>query len=316
VEDTKKLPNPAILEAVDALLEPYIYRNIAKDGHNPRTCPACGEGRLGLRTGKFGAFLGCSRYPECNFKRQLGGETSAGGEDAANMSNEPKSLGMDPKSGLEIFLKKGPYGLYIQLGNDKKPKRSSVPKNIPPDQVTLEKALALLTLPREVGIHPETQKVIKAGQGPFGPYLLHDGVYVSLKGDDDVLTVGINRAVVLIAEKKAGGGRRGAAPLKTLGDHPDAGKLELYSGQYGHYVKHGKINATLPKDSEPDAFTLEEAIPLLAARAASGGGKKKKAPAKAKKPAAAKVAKEKPVKEKAEKPKKTPAKKAKAKPAE
>lgn len=310
VEDTKKLTNPSILEAVDALLEPYIYRNIAKGGANPRACPACGEGRLGLRTGKFGAFLGCSRYPECNFKRQIGGETEEGGEAAANMSNEPKLLGNDPASGMEVFLKKGPYGLYIQLGNDKKPKRSSVPKNIPPDQVTLEKALALLTLPREVGIHPETSKVIKAGQGPFGPYLLHDGQYTSLKGDDDVLTVGINRAVVLIAEKAArGGARRGAAPLKVLGDHPDGGKVELYSGKYGHYVKHGKVNATLPKSSEPEQFTLEEALPLLAERSAAGS-KKKKPAAKTKKAKAAETgdATEAPVKEKKKAAAKKPAK--------
>lgn len=310
VDDAKKLPNPSILEAVDALLESYIYRNIAGTGNNPRACPSCKEGRLGLRTGKFGAFLGCSRYPECNFKRQIGGETEAGGEAAANMSNEPKQLGNDPKTGLDVFLKKGPYGLYIQLGNEAKPKRASVPKNIPPDQITLEKALSLLTLPREVGIHPETAKVIKAGLGPFGPYLLHDGQYTSLKGDDDVLTVGINRAVVLIAEKKAGGGgRRGAAPLKVLGDHPDGGKVELYSGRYGHYVKHGKINATLPKDAEPNSYTLEEAIPLLAERGKAAGGKKKSS-ARAKKPAA-----EKPVKEaKAKAPKAAAPKKEKAAP--
>jgi DNA topoisomerase-1 len=173
--------------------------------------------------------------------------------------------------------------MYVQLGNEKKPKRSSLPKHIAPDQVTLEVALSLLALPRDIGAHPETGKMIVAGLGRFGPYLLHDGKYTSLKGDDDLLTIGINRAVTVIAEKKAPGGRGAAAPLKVIGDHPDGGRIGLYSGKYGPYIKHGKLNVSLPKGVEPEAFTLDEAVALLAEK---GGGKKP--PAAKKKTSAAK----------------------------
>ncbi len=281
VGETKKLSNPEVLEAVDALLEPYIYRNFAK-GSDPRACPACGNGRLGLKTGKFGAFLGCSNYPECNFTKQLSADADSGEKLAGNGSNEPQKLGIDPASGLEVLMKKGPYGMYVQLGNDKKPKRTSLPKNIAPEQVTLQTALALLSLPREIGTHPETGKMITAGLGRFGPYLLHDGKYTSLKGDDDVLIIGINRAVTLIAEKKTFG-KSAVAPLKALGEHPDGGQIAIYSGRYGNYVKHGKINATLPKDASVDSYTLKEALELLAGKTGSG---KKKAPAAKKKKAA------------------------------
>ncbi len=288
VNDTKTLTNPQVLETVDALLEPYIYRNVPK-GTDPRVCPTCGTGRLGLKTGKFGAFLGCSNYPDCKYTKELvssGGDNANPGAEA--FGNEAKILGTDPKSGLEVQLKKGPYGMYVQLGNEKKPKRASLPKHIAPDQATLEIALSLLSLPREIGTHPETGKMIVAGLGRFGPYLLHDTKYTSLKGDDDVLTIGINRAVTVIAEKKAGGGRAAVTPLKVLGDHPDGGSVALYSGKYGPYVKHDKINASLPKGANVETYTLEEAIPLLAERAGSsgkkksGGFKKKAAPAKEK----------------------------------
>jgi DNA topoisomerase-1 len=302
VNETKQLSNPQVLEAVDALLEPYIYRNFAK-GSDPRACPACSNGRLGLKTGKFGAFLGCSNYPDCNYTKELAGANDNGdaGTDSGMMGNEPKLLGADPASGMDVLMKKGPYGVYVQLGNEKKPKRASVPKHIAPDQVTLEVALSLLALPREVGTHPETGKMITASIGRFGPYLLHDGKYTSIKGDDDVLTIGINRAVTVIAEKKipvAGA----LTPLKTLGAHPDGGgNVTIYSGRYGPYIKFGKLNASLPKGAEPEQYTMEEAVALLSEKGKSGGGKKsfasrKKAPAKAAtktaaKPAAKKAAK-------------------------
>jgi DNA topoisomerase-1 len=292
VNDTKTLSNPQVLEAVDALLETYIYRNFAK-GTDPRACPLCGTGRLGLKTGKFGAFLGCSNYPECNYTKQLASSNDNDNPALDNVGNEPQVLGIDPKTDMEVLLKKGPYGMYVQIGNEKKPKRASIPKHILSDQVTLEVALSLLALPREIGTHPETGKMITTSIGRFGPYLLHDGQYISLKGDDDVLTIGINRAVTVIAEKKSTGSGSRVEPLKVLGDHPDGGPVSLYAGSYGPYVKHGKINASLPKGADKDAFTLEEAVALLANKGDSKGKKKapaskKKASAKPKKKAAAK----------------------------
>jgi DNA topoisomerase-1 len=267
------------LEAVDALLEPYIYRNFAK-GTDPRACPACSNGRLGLKTGKFGAFLGCSNYPTCSFTKQLSGENE-GGDTQGSIKFEPKVLGSDSKTGMEVTMKKGPYGMYVQLGNEKKPKRASLPKGTAPEQMTLEIALSLLSLPREVGIHPETGKMITAGRGRFGPYLLHDGKYTSLKGDDDILTIGINRAVAVIADKKAFA-KSTVTPLKVLGIHPEGGgEIAVYSGRYGNYVKHGKTNASIPKDVEIQNYTLEEAVELLAGKA--GKGKKKKPATKVRK---------------------------------
>lgn len=294
VGETKTLTNPQVLEAVDALLEPYIYRNVEK-GTDPRVCPSCGNGRLGLKTGKFGAFLGCSNYPECNFTKQLATSGESGEETAKDSgSMEPQLLGTDPTTGMQVFLKKGPYGMYVQLGNEKKPKRASLPKNITPDQMTLNMALSLLALPREVGIHPETKTPITAGLGRFGPYLLHDGKYTSLKGDDDVLTIGINRAVAMIAEKKTSFARSTVTPLKVLGEHPDGGQVAIYSGRYGNYVKHGKVNVTLPKDAEVDNYTLQESLDLLAVK--SGKGVKGKAkPKKKTAPKQKKAGKEQPL---------------------
>jgi len=285
VDDTKSLTTQKVLETVDSLLEPYIYRNVAP-GTDPRVCPTCGTGRLGLKTGKFGAFLGCSNYPDCSYTKELASNSDDSNPGADAFGNEPKVLGSDPKTGMEVLLKKGPYGMYVQLGNEKKPKRASLPKHIAPDQVTLETALSLLSLPREIGAHPETSQMITASIGRFGPYLLHDGKYTSLKGDDDVLTIGINRAVTLIAEKKIPG-RAAATPLKVLGDHPDGGRIAIYTGKYGPYVKFNKINASLPKSADPEAYTLEEAVALINAKGGGTGSKKKaaakKAPAKRKK---------------------------------
>ncbi|MEI7669430.1 MAG: type I DNA topoisomerase, partial [Pseudomonadota bacterium] len=278
VEETKKLSNPEVLAQVDELLAPYIYGNFNKEG-DPRQCPNCAAGRLGLKTGKFGAFLGCSNYPECNFTKQLSNSNdNQSGDNQQSQSNEPVILGKDDASGLDVILKKGPYGMYVQLGNEKSPKRASLPKSIIPENITLEQALSLLSLPREVGLNPETGKMITASLGRFGPYLLHDKKYVTLKGDDDVLTIGINRAVTLIAESANKQGA--AAALKVLGEHPEGGEVGIYSGRYGNYVKYGKINASLPKNAEIESVTLAEALTLLAGKAASGKSKlKKKAPA-------------------------------------
>src|SRR5690606_14298157 len=206
----------------------------------------------------------------------------------------PKELGTDPESGQTVSLRKGPYGIYVQLGEAEgtgkektKPKRASLPKGMAPEDVTLDKALGLLALPREVGIHPESGKPIQAGIGRFGPYLKHDGAYKSLGRDEDVLTIGLNRAVTLLAE--ASPGRKSAAPLRELGEHPtEGGPVTINKGRFGPYVKHGKIMASLPRDRSPDELTMEEAVGLLAARAERAKGGKGKATAKVKGAAASK----------------------------
>jgi len=306
VEEAKKLKTSEVLDHLDELLGNYLFHPDGT-GKDPRACTACGTGRLGLKLGRFGAFIGCSNYPECNNTKQLeaqisesrGNEQGTGeGSDAVQF---PKVLGQDP-NGEEVTLRKGPYGIYAQLGAGEKPKRSALPKGTQAANVTLEMALSLLRLPRDVGTHPDTGKVIKAGIGRFGPYIQHDKTYASIKGDDDVLTIGINRAVTLLAEKAAKGASRNAAEaIKMLGEHPDGGEVGIYKGRYGAYVKHGSTNATLPKGSKPESLTMDEAVELLAARAGKGGKKKAASKSKAKKEPAAKpaAAKKAPAKKKA-----------------
>jgi len=273
VKEIKDLRVTQVLDALNDLLEPHIFPQ-PTDGSDRRKCPNCGSGRLSLKLGRFGAFIGCSNYPECNFTRQM--TPGANGN-----VNGTKVLGEDPTTGLEVTLRGGRFGPYLQLGEAskekgaEKPKRASLPKGLAPDDVDLEKALALLALPREVGIHPDDKEPIIAGVGRFGPYVKHGKTYANLDSSEDVLTVGLNRAVSLIAEKKAnpGRGRRfGADPGKRLGEHPDkGGPITIKNGRYGPYVSHAGINATLPADMTPDTVTLEQAIGLLEARAAKMG---------------------------------------------
>ena len=273
VKEIKDLRVTQVLDALNDLLEPHIFPQ-PTDGSDRRKCPNCGSGRLSLKLGRFGAFIGCSNYPECNFTRQM--TPGANGN-----VNGTKVLGEDPTTGLEVTLRGGRFGPYLQLGEAskekgaEKPKRASLPKGLAPDDVDLEKALALLALPREVGIHPDDKEPIIAGVGRFGPYVKHGKTYANLDSSEDVLTVGLNRAVSLIAEKKAnpGRGRRfGADPGKQLGEHPDkGGPITIKNGRYGPYVSHAGINATLPADMTPDTVTQEQAIELLEARAAKMG---------------------------------------------
>lgn len=282
VEDSQKLTISDVLTRVEELLEPYIF-GTGEAGAKARICPKCNEGKLNLKTGKFGSFLGCSNYPECNYTRQLTADAegnAAAGEEGAE--EYPKLLGKDPETDLDITLRKGPYGMYVQLGEEKKPKRSSLPKGLSPSAVDLAKALSLLALPREVGIHPETGEKIVANIGRFGPYLLHKGVYVNLKPEDDVLEIGMNRAVTLIAEKEAKGpgrGRTAAEPLKELGEH-NGTKVVILKGRYGPYIKFEGKNITLPKDKPAEDLTLEDVVPLLGKGKAKGKAKAKAAPAK------------------------------------
>jgi DNA topoisomerase-1 len=290
VDKTKDLRVSEVLDVLNELLGPHIFPARA-DGGDPRQCPNCGTGRLSLKLGKFGAFIGCSNYPECRYTRQL----AMNGDNAgADFGADGKDIGEDPDSGLKVTLRSGRFGPYLQLGEQgedksEKPKRASIPRGWEPNEIELDRALSLLRLPREVGLHPEGGKPITAGIGRYGPFVLHDGTFANLDSVDEVFSVGINRAVDLIAQKKAGGGRRGRntpAALKDLGEHPEGGgKITVREGRYGPYVNWGKVNATLPKGSDPQAVTVAEALELIAARAGkakpSRGRATKKTTAKA-----------------------------------
>ncbi|MFK0163976.1 type I DNA topoisomerase [Rhizobium sp. NPDC090279] len=288
IEDTKELRVTNVLDALNDALAPLVFPK-REDGSDPRICQVCGTGNLSLKLGKYGAFVGCSNYPECNYTRQLSSE--GGAEAESNGLNEPKALGADPVTGEELTLRSGRFGPYIQRGDGKDAKRASLPRGWKPEDIDYEKAMALISLPRDIGKHPETGKMISSGIGRYGPFLLHDGGYANLESVEDVFTVGLNRAVTLIAErqsKAAGGKARGAAAaLKELGEHPDGGgAITVRDGKYGPYVNWGKVNATLPKGTDPQAITVEEALALIAAKAGKSGSSTKKAPAKAKTAAA------------------------------
>ncbi len=275
VDDTKELRVSDVLERLNDELAAVAFPDRG-DGTDPRSCPKCGAGELSLKLGKFGAFVGCSNYPDCNFTRQLDGPAE-GDEAAAGLEGGPKSLGTDPHTGEEITLRSGRFGPYIQRGEGKEAKRGSIPKGWSIDEIDHEKALALVNLPRNVGQHPESGKMISAGIGRYGPFLLHDGKYANLETVDDVFSIGINRAVSIIAEKAKGGrGRGGGKPaaIKELGEHPDGGAVTVRDGRYGPYVNWGKVNATLPKGKDPNDVTAEEALQLIAAKAGKAGGKK------------------------------------------
>jgi DNA topoisomerase I len=249
-------------------------------------CPKCGK-PLSKRLGKFGMFIGCTGYPACDYIRNTG-------EGLASSPGEPKVIGADAASGKDILLLNGPYGPYLQLGmpeegDKKKPKRISIPKDIALADVNLEVAQKLIALPRDLGNHPETGKKIVANIGRFGPYVNHDGKFKSIPRSDSVFEIDINRAIELLAQANSG-----PAPLKELGEHPTAGgAVAVYSGRYGPYVQHGKIRATLSKNQEPESLTMEEAIELIAAKAAKEAPAKKTTARKtsaAKKPTAKKAA--------------------------
>jgi DNA topoisomerase-1 len=267
IDETKDLKISAVIDALDSLLAPHLFPPRA-DGSDPRQCPTCGNGRLSLKLSKYGAFIGCSNYPECRYTRPL----SVPADGSAEIGT--KVLGEDPESGLEVTLRSGRFGPYLQLGeavNGEKPRRAGVPKGTPPDQVDLQRALALLSLPREVGRHPEDGESIRAGIGRFGPYVQHGKTYANLESPEEVFTIGLNRAVTLIAEKRAKGprGQRfGADPGRPLGDHPvKGGTVVAKNGRYGPYVSHEGVNATLPADRTPETVTLDEAVALIDSRA-------------------------------------------------
>ncbi|NOU06794.1 MAG: type I DNA topoisomerase [Hyphomicrobiaceae bacterium] len=318
VSEIKELRVTQVLDALNELLGPHVFP-AKEDGGDPRLCPKCGKGQLSLKiSGRNGAFVGCGNYPECTYTRQLS-QTGADG-DAAAMDG--KVLGLDPLSGKEVSLRNGRFGAYVQLGEAEldatlvveveetkpkrgkakppkpkmiQPKRSSLPKGWDPASMDLERALKLLNLPRLVGEHPETKTPIKAALGRFGPYILHDGTYANVESIEEVFDIGLNRAVIVLVEKRAGGGkgrfqRNKPTVLKELGEHPsEGGKIEILEGKYGAYVSHNGVNATVPKGKEPATVSVEDAVMLISERIAKGGLKPKKGAKKAPSKAAAKT---------------------------
>ncbi|MBN8534756.1 MAG: type I DNA topoisomerase [Rhizobiales bacterium] len=280
IEGAKERRTSEVLEGLNEHLGPAIFKDKG-DGSNPRACPKCGSGTLSLKLGKLGPFIGCSNYPECRYTRPFavagGDEGSAEGTD----DNGNRLLGTDPASGLEVTAREGRFGPFIQLGQGEKPKRASLAKGMTLKTLTFEQALALLSLPREVGKDPTTGDPILAGIGKYGPYVQRGKTYANLDAADDVFTVGMNRAIDLIATKEAGGGKRfgraasGGAPAgKVLGAHPDGGDVTLLDGRYGAYVKWGTVNATIPKTADKTTLTLEAALGIIAARIEATGGVK------------------------------------------
>ncbi len=284
IDETKDLRISAVIDALDEMLGPHLFP-AREDGTDPRKCPTCDTGRLSLKLSKFGAFIGCTNYPECRYTRQL----SAGADGSPDIGT--KKLGVHPETGLDVTVRSGRFGPYLQIGetvkDGEKPKRAGLPKGVAPDEIDFEAALKLLSLPREVGRHPEDGEPIRAGIGRYGPYVQHNKTYANLDLPEEVFTVGLNRAVTLIAEKIAKGPRRrfGADPGRALGDHPTrGGPIVAKKGRYGPYVSHDGVNATLPADKTPETVTLEEAVVLIDARADRGAPAPHARPRKTKRP--------------------------------
>ncbi|MDN5787323.1 type I DNA topoisomerase [Pseudorhodobacter sp.] len=278
VAETADLRIGEVLTKIDEFLAPHLYPARA-DGSDPRICPLCGEGRLHLKTARSGgAFIGCGNYPECRYTRPI---SVPGGEEGAALVMDGKVLGLDD-NGEEISLRNGRFGPYVQRGEATeevpKPPRASLPKSWSLEDLTLERALTLLSLPRQIGPHPDDGEMVEAAIGRYGPYVKHNKTYANLPDVEEVFTIGMNRAVEVLANKYSKA-RVAAEPIKDLGEHPDGGPMVVMPGRYGPYVKWGKVNATVPKDIEPADVTVEQAVALVNERAAKTGVKKK-APAK------------------------------------
>jgi DNA topoisomerase-1 len=312
VEQTRDLKIGDVIAALDRDLGAHFFPP-RDDGSDARACPACATGRLGLKLGRHGSFIGCSNYPACPYTRRLAIDN--GEENGDTLKEGMRVLGHHPDTGEEITVRRGPYGLYVQQGEQierskTKPKRTSLPRGLDGDSITLEEALALLALPRLVGIHPDSREPVEAGLGRFGPFVRMGGMFASLERDDNVLVIGLNRAVDLLAKKMAS--------VRALGPHPTGGEPVLVrKGRFGPYVQHGNRVANLPRDVAMEEIALAQAVALLAEKGKAlkprgGRGAAKKAAVPAAKPAAAKKAA--PVKAAAKKAT-VPAKKAAPKPA-
>ncbi|MEL7127841.1 MAG: topoisomerase C-terminal repeat-containing protein, partial [Pseudomonadota bacterium] len=290
IAETSELRITEVLEKINEVLEPHLFPPL-EDGGDPRLCPNCGAGRLSMRTARSGgAFIGCSNYPECRYTRPFGPPDPEA--EASAIPPEGKLLGEDQGDEIRVF--KGRFGPYVQRGEvteeNKKPPRQSIPKDWAPEELELDRAVMLLSLPREIGPHPEDGVMVWANIGRYGPYIKHaestsdrGGTNANLEGIDEVWTVGMNRAVQLLAEKLASRGGRGAAakPLHELGDHPqEGGPVQVMKGKYGPYVKWGKVNATIPKGTEPENVTMDMAVQLIAEKAPKKKTTRKKATTK------------------------------------
>jgi DNA topoisomerase-1 len=288
IAETADLRIGEVLDKIDEFLGPHLYPARA-DGSDPRICQVCGTGKLHLKTARSGgAFIGCGNYPECRYTRPI----SVTGDEGAAGFADGQVLGHDD-AGLPITLRNGRFGPYVQRGEateeSPKPPRASLPKGWAPDGLTMDRALMLLNLPRQIGPHPEDGVMVEAAIGRFGPYVKHGSVYANIADVDEVFTIGMNRAVEVIAQKATRGrGTAAAQPLRELGVHPDGGLVQVMPGKYGPYVKWAKVNATLPKELSPETVTLDEALGLIAEKA--GKGAKTKAPRKAAAKPAAKAA--------------------------
>ncbi len=287
-EEVLGVKTSEVIDALNVYLGRYLFPG--EDREKARKCPSCDDGQLSLKTSRYGAFIGCSNYPDCGYTRQIGEDPDKAPSDG------PRVLGQDPDTGLDITVRDGRFGPYIQLGEAEKgskPKRASIPKDMSPADITFEDAVKLISLPREVGAHPETGEMIYANIGRYGPYVQHEKKYGKLSSTEEVFSVGLNRAVALLAEAKQKSS--GPSELKALGKHPDDGEpVRVMDGRYGPYVNHLKVNATIPRGTDPESVTLEQAVEMIAAKAAKPkrATKKKAAPKKkaaAKKPAAKKT---------------------------
>ena len=283
IAETADLRIGEVLEKINDVLAPHLYPP-RDDGSNPRICAVCGTGNLNLKTARSGgAFIGCSNYPECRYTRPL---SAPDGEDGV-AALDGKVLGMTG-AGLPVSLRNGRFGPYVQIGEPTeaapKPPRASLPKGWEAASLDLEKALRLLALPRPIGPHPSDGELVEAGLGRFGPFIKHGKTYANLADVDEVFSIGMNRAVEVLANKFAKGrGAATAAPLAELGEHPEGGALQVMAGRYGPYVKWGKVFATLPNGVEPEAVSFEMAVQLATEKA----GKTKSGKAKVAKPKAA-----------------------------
>ena len=256
VENTTEIKRTDVVETIEKVLSNYLFET-KTDGSINRDCPKCENGLLSLKLGKFGSFIACSNYPECKFTRQISKFESSNDENGISGLDE-KTIGIDSSSNETIYLKNGPYGLYLQLGTDQKPKRISIPKNIDVNSIDLSKAIALINLPRELGIPAGENKQIVASIGRYGPYIKFGSIYVSLPQDDTVLTIGLNHANDLIQDKISK-----SPPIINLGSHPEGGAVEIKSGRFGSYVQYKNLRASIPKNKNTEDYTLDMAINLI-----------------------------------------------------
>ena len=264
IEAAKDLRISEVLDKINEILTPHIFPN--NDGKkDPRLCHSCNEGKLSIRTSRSGsAFIGCSNYPECKFVRPF----AVISDESINEKSTEGAIGLDDR-GIEIFLKSGRFGPYVQLGNSSeqnpKPKRTSIPKNFETSKITIEIARKLLDLPKVLGNHPSDNEPIHSAIGPYGPYLKHNSVYANIKDLEDFLSIGMNRAVELLSEneKKNSNSKKASSVLKIIGVHPEGGDIQLMNGRFGPYIKYKKSNISIKNKDNLEDINLDVALELI-----------------------------------------------------